>query len=62
MSSPQTVQSDFTHHEELEKLLSEYNPDLKNEFLLQEVENRFTLFPIQIPKYGLFHFQNLELE
>jgi ribonucleoside-diphosphate reductase subunit M2 len=35
---------------DLEKLLTEYNPDLTNEFLLQEVENRFTLFPIQIPK------------
>jgi ribonucleoside-diphosphate reductase subunit M2 len=35
---------------ELETLLEEYNPDLTNEFLLQEVENRFTLFPIQIPK------------
>ena len=35
---------------ELEKLLNNYNPDLSNEFLLKEVENRFTLFPIQIPK------------
>jgi ribonucleoside-diphosphate reductase subunit M2 len=34
----------------LEQLLEEYSPNLKNEFLLQEVENRFTLFPIQIPK------------
>ena len=35
---------------ELDKLLNEYTPDLSNEFLLKEVENRFTLFPIQIPK------------
>lgn len=35
---------------DLDKLLTEYNPDLTNEFLLQEIENRFTLFPIQIPK------------
>ena len=35
---------------ELEKLLNEYTPDLSNEYLLKEVENRFTLFPIQIPK------------
>ncbi len=35
---------------QLEKLLNDYNPDLSNEFLLKEVENRFTLFPIQIPK------------
>ena len=35
---------------ELEALLDEYKPNLTNEFLLQEVENRFTLFPIQIPK------------
>ena len=35
---------------ELDNLLSKYSPNLKNEFLLQEVENRFTLFPIQIPK------------
>jgi ribonucleoside-diphosphate reductase subunit M2 len=35
---------------ELDKLLNEYTPDLSNEYLLKEVENRFTLFPIQIPK------------
>ncbi len=35
---------------DLDKLLTEYTPDLSNEFLLQEIENRFTLFPIQIPK------------
>jgi ribonucleoside-diphosphate reductase subunit M2 len=44
------MESSFYHNEKLEKLLSEYSPNLKNEFLLQEVENRFTLFPIQIPK------------
>jgi len=36
--------------QELNKLLLNYNPDLSNEYLLQEVENRFTLFPIQIPE------------
>ena len=44
------MEPSFYHNEKLEKLLAEYSPDLKNEFLLQEVENRFTLFPIQIPK------------
>jgi ribonucleoside-diphosphate reductase subunit M2 len=44
------LQSDFSKSTQLDVLLDEYKPDLKNEFLLQEVENRFTLFPIQIPK------------
>ena len=50
MTSTEEVQTDFSEKTELDKLLDEYSPNLKNEFLLQEVENRFTLFPIQIPK------------
>ncbi len=49
MSSPPSS-SLSTEKTLLDKLLAEYSPNLKNEFLLQEVENRFTLFPIQIPK------------
>ena len=50
MLSNEEVQADFPKNTELDNLLSKYSPNLKNEFLLQEVENRFTLFPIQIPK------------
>ena len=50
MSLNEEVQADFPKNSELDNLLCHYSPNLKNEFLLQEVENRFTLFPIQIPK------------
>ena len=50
MSSNEEVQADFPKNSELDNLLSHYSPNLKNEFLLEEVKNRFTLFPIQIPK------------
>jgi len=35
---------------ELNNLLADYDPDLDDEFLLKEVKNRFTMFPIKIPE------------
>jgi ribonucleoside-diphosphate reductase subunit M2 len=50
MSDTEESKTEFTKKTELEQLLSDYSPNLENEYLLQEVENRFTLFPIKIPK------------
>jgi ribonucleotide reductase beta subunit family protein with ferritin-like domain len=50
MSDIEESKTEFTKKTELDQLLSEYSPNLENEYLLQEVENRFTLFPIKIPK------------
>lgn len=42
--------SEIITNTELNKLLADYNPDLSNEFLLKEVKNRYTMFPIEIPE------------
>ena len=42
--------SEIISNTELNKLLADYQPDLSQEYLLKEVENRFTMFPIQNPE------------